>query len=141
MKTLLGKLKGALLRLVDRYMPDRTKRLVTLASLWARITDAEKIDDHTLRKLNAVMVLSNSDQALRAPMELSQVIWHGKNSDEVINRARLKARLESNEDLDVVAQEIEQALPSCLNYSQGNPRKDIRALLIAIRSGTVAAAQ
>lgn len=69
--------------LLGRHLPGRTKRLIFLASLTARLKDSTDLSHDTLSRLNQLMVLANSDSAIRLPVQLSRVIWHGNMPKEI----------------------------------------------------------
>jgi hypothetical protein len=126
-----GKQGGWLSRFLDVHLPPRMKRLVFLASLTARLRGSETFDDDTLRKLNKLMVLANSENALRLPIQLSRAIWNGKTAYEITHDT-LQQGDESfgKERLKSLAHCVITAMPSWLRYGDDSDiEKDLNCLL------------
>lgn len=115
---------------LETHLPNRTKRLVFLASLTARLKGSETFDQETLHKLNKVMILSSSDSALKLPVQLSRAIWHGKTSYEIFN-AELDATCSLNQAyLKELASRVISAMPAWLRYASDDAiEHDVEQLL------------
>lgn len=117
--------KSLLSGLLRRLLPTRTKRLILFASLSARLCDDKtKFNSATLHKLNAVMALSNEDQALALPVHLSRVIWKKDSGNVVLYPTQMDTK--PTED---VINAILNEIPSWLKY--GN-RKGMREDLVQL---------
>ena len=120
---------------LDRYLPRRTKRLMFLASFFARVKDGQvegepQIDDPVLEKLNHLMQLSSSDSALRLPVHLSRAIWRGKTLTDICGKEILTEQV-TPEVIEHAIKQIIMAMPKWLRY--GRPEdieKDVRQLLV-----------
>lgn len=120
---------------LDRYLPRRTKRLMFLASFFARVKDGQvegepQIDDPVLEKLNRLMQLSKSDSALKLPIHLSKAIWRGKTLTDICGESIL-ADQTSPDMIEHATKQIIMAMPKWLRY--GRPEdieKDVRQLLV-----------
>lgn len=117
-----------------RYLPRRTKRLMFLASFFARVKEGQQgtasYDDPMLQKLNKLMSLSNSDAALKLPVHLSKVIWHGKTFSEIVDVPVLQEQI-TPDLIEQATRQIIAAMPSWLRY--GRPEdiaKDVKQLLV-----------
>lgn len=125
MMTLLGMngvLRKGFVGLLQEYLPNRTKRLVFLASLAARLKGSESFDTETLHKLNRIMELGKSDSALKLPYGLSRAIWHGKTSYELLSAEYAESSLDSVRKAEMTARII-NAMPNWLRYG---PDQDIK---------------
>lgn len=115
--------------ILQQHLPNRTKRLVFLASLCARLKETETFDNATLQKLNQVMALSNTESALKLPVQLSRAIWRGKSSYEIFNADVQKEPLEQR-SIPQMAMRVLAAMPSWLRYeSDAAIKKDVMHLL------------
>ena len=68
-----------------KVLPPKTKRLIFLTSLTARIKDTDVFDVDTVRKLNHVMSLAHRDSELTVPVSLNRVIWHNQTACNILN--------------------------------------------------------
>lgn len=126
--------------LLANYLPRRTKRLMFLASFFGRVKEGQQsdvgqqanapYDDPMLQKLNKLMGLSNSDAALKLPVHLSKVIWHGKTFSEIVDVPVLEEQI-TPDLIERAAKQIIAAMPRWLRY--GRPEdieKDVKQLLV-----------
>jgi hypothetical protein len=112
---LRGGIRAKAALFLESRLPARTKRLVFLASLSARLKGSDTFDNETLHKLNQVMVLCNTESALKLPVQLSRAIWHGKTSYEIFNANLSSPQLERNIIRQAALRAI-SAMPSWLRY-------------------------
>lgn len=96
---------------LSKLLPDRTKRLVVLSSLYALMCGTTSFDSRTINKLNQVMKLGNTDKALEFPMQLSSVIWRGIDGKVIIYPP---TNLQS---ISEIIEGIMNKIPKCLMYS------------------------
>jgi hypothetical protein len=109
------------------------KRLVHLASLGALIKGSTTCDDATLNKLNTVMALGGSDQALKLPMLLHRAIWDGRVQH--LDLAPEAPFMASPEDMAELTSHCVQATPKWLRYGEeGVIQHDVKKLLSVFRS-------
>ena len=87
MKFIGIKIRNSFTKMLNLHLPKRTKRLVFLASLTARLKGSSAFDDKTFNKLNQIMCLASSDSALKLPVQLSKVIWQGRTQFDIRNEA------------------------------------------------------
>lgn len=78
------------------HLPRRMKRMILLASVSGRLKEPSSFNNETLAKLNRVMEMSKRDDAIMYPVYLSQAIWYGKTSREIIEDE--PSTLTGNED-------------------------------------------
>lgn len=122
-------LRELFIKNLEQHLPRRTKRLLFLASLSARVKEEPEFDNETLHKLNRLMELSNSDSALKLPIHLSRVIWQGKTIQEICGEEIVKGQL-TPDRIQLAAQRVQSLMPSWLRY--GRPEditKDLKQLL------------
>ncbi len=125
-----GAIKKAVSRFLNKHLPSRTKRLVFLASFAARLKESTVLEKETIQKLNKVLTLATTDEALMFPVQLSRVIWHGKTSYEICNEDLSEGSLSSNRIAEV-ANAIMAAMPEWLRYDDASViEKDVEVLLV-----------
>jgi len=112
-----------------KHLPNRTKRLVFMASLTARLKGSDTFTDDTLRKLNTIMSLSNSDSAMKLPVHLSRVIWRGKGSYEIFNDNVDKSSLTQTQIKNAISRALD-AMPAWLRYCDDAViEKDVQCII------------
>lgn len=118
---------------LSKHLPDRTKKLMFLASLGARLSKRTTFDQGTLHKLNKVMDLCSDDSALKLPVQISQAIWKGDKGVEVLRPDQNIAEM-SEEQLEKAVDQLMKASPVWLRYSTTDSpdeiRQDIKTLLL-----------
>ena len=57
-------------------VPDKSKRLFVLASLYARLLRVQPNDKDKIEELNQLLKLSRDTNALLFPVAISQWVWH-----------------------------------------------------------------
>lgn len=116
--------------LINKIIPDRTKRLVLLASLMAELVDLKSFNKETLQKLNAVMHLCTYIDAMKLPISLSNVIWHGKTSYELFNTKDIVHADLNTAAIKTLSESIVDKVPTWLRYGDTSTIvKDIQELL------------
>jgi hypothetical protein len=110
-----GAIRKGVVSLLRDHLPNRTKRLVFLASLAARLKGSDTFDSETLHKLNRVMELGKTDSALKLPYELSRAIWQGKTSYEILDLDFTSSSFNQARK-EEMSQRIINAMPSWLRY-------------------------
>lgn len=65
-------------RRLDEKLPTDAKRALLVASLSAKANLCDSLHPETLSKLNEVLALCHSPDALRIPANLKSVIWKGE---------------------------------------------------------------
>jgi len=121
-----------LINFLKRHLPNRTKRLVFLASLTARLKNTEFFDIETLKKLNKIMVLASNDNAIGLPICLSHVIWHGRSACNIlsIDNKENEAIVIDGRNIDKMTSSVFSGMPSWLSYGeQESIKNDIHKLL------------
>lgn len=122
--------KRGMISLLDSQLPRRTKRLIFLASFSARMKNERQFDNDTLEKLNKLMVLSNSDSALKLPIHLSKVIWNGRTLNDICADSFAEGPL-STDRVAVAAEQIVNRMPNWLRYGRRNDIvADVKKLLL-----------
>lgn len=129
LSTITGAIRGSFADFLTETLPIRTKRLVFVASLTARLKDADAVDSETLKKLNQVMALANSASALKLPIQLSKVIWRGRKSIDILK----DVMVDSAGTTDTIGKKLTDAvdaMPAWLRYAEAcDMEQDVRQLL------------
>jgi len=100
-----------------------------MASLTARLKGSDTFTDDTLRKLNTIMSLSNSDSAMKLPVHLSRVIWRGKGSYEIFNDNVDKSSLTQTQIKNAISRALD-AMPAWLRYGDDAViEKDVQCII------------
>jgi hypothetical protein len=117
MQRLTARLKSGVASLLESSLPGRTKRLILFTSLAARAKETQDLDVTTLRKLNSLMDLAGSEDAMKWPASLSRAIWDGKRSVDAIEMLGKGGPLPEATIRDLV-QQIKACIPRCLRYGR-----------------------
>lgn len=117
------------LGLVGASFPERTKRLIFLASFSARLRDQDSFDRETVHKLNEVMALASNEQSINLPVHLSKVIWRDRVIHDLATKDVLSTPNFSKEGLQDLVERVLEAMPAWLRYAEGKMREDIVRLL------------
>lgn len=112
-------MQGRFTGFLHRHVPNRTKRLIFVTSLSARLKDTQTLDNATLAKLNQVMVLSHTEDAMKLPVQLSRAIWNGKSAREIFN-ADLPKEMLCRGRIKELASAAIAAMPAWLHYGEPN---------------------
>ncbi len=119
-------------RFLYRLLPNRTKRMIVLASVFAAIEDIRDPDKRILAQLNTLFKLARVESAIAFPMMISSFVWREVKTTHDLSEfrncpdrkfARVRANLFLNK------------IPSWLVYSnQQVIRRDLEQLLQSIDS-------
>jgi hypothetical protein len=114
--------------LAERCLPERTKRLMFLASFSAQLKDPKEMNGELLHKLNVLLSLSVDDNALKLPVHLSHAIWRNRPLEPGV---RLSLKAESLQDRAYsISRKVVAAMPSWLRYGDdASMSKDVVDLL------------
>lgn len=74
---------GLIKKLVGALLPDRMKRIIFISSFVAHIQDCTKPDKDLLSKINKLLLLSQDDITLFAPMKIHSQIWNSIELKEI----------------------------------------------------------
>jgi hypothetical protein len=100
--------------MLDRHLPERTKRLLFLASFSAQLKAPQEFNREMLHKLNKMLDLSADDAALKFPIHISRAIWRNRPFDTGV---RFDARaLQEQTDVRGFGMRIVSAMPKWLRY-------------------------
>jgi hypothetical protein len=117
MQRLTARLKSGVANLLEMSLPSRMKRLILFSSIAAKAKETQDLDITTLRKLNSLMDLAGSEEAMRWPASLSRAIWDGKTSVDAIALLSKGGPLPESTIRDLV-QQIKDACPRWLRYGR-----------------------
>lgn len=93
-------------------LPSRIKRMVMIVSLYSLYKGVDNVKEDTLHKLNRLLVLSHSDEALQFPRYLSTVIWNGRGKEEVLSKEIIEGKLNRPNLREAIKSIYEKAPPS-----------------------------
>lgn len=68
---------------MQKKLPRRTKRIIFVAAIAGRLEKTNTLSAESLMKLNTVLKLSRSEDALKLPVYLNEVIWRGQALDNL----------------------------------------------------------
>lgn len=132
-----GVFKGGLASVLGKHLSGKTKRMVFLASLSARLKSDSKEeigqfadDDETLAKLNEVMALAHRTSSTKLPVVLSKVIWQGQTVELIAQEDVRTSKPFTKERLQQISARVLDAMPSWLRYdSDPVIKSDVTKLL------------
>lgn len=110
--SLTTRLKSQFTSLLETKLNERSKRMIVLASLFAKTYNGEngKIDIEIARKLNELLHLSNADGGIMLPIQLSRFIWKDGVTTIELQGADLDTKIRE------AAQQISNQVPQWLRY-------------------------
>ena len=114
--------------LMGNKLPLRIKRLIFISSVFGNTTK-ETVNTETLKRLNLVMQLASSENALGFPVLLSHAIWRGKdvvyvNAEDILNS-------EKQSDFSKYIKQIVSSAPSWLKYdSEAGMEQDLKQMFL-----------
>ena len=108
---LVERFKNAASEKLKKYLPERTKRLILLASIYGEVMKHTALRKESLEKLNELMQLSHDVNAIKFPVHISKVIWRSKTAENII------CGLDGNDCEQTLAKSIVSIVPNCLKYS------------------------
>lgn len=129
MLRLTASLKSGAASFLEMSLPGRMKRLILLTSIAAKAKETQDLDETTLRKLNNLMNLAGSEDAMKLPASLSKAIWDGKTSVDAMAMLSKGGPLPESTIGDLVKQ-IKASVPNWLRYGrEGDLDADLEKLL------------
>jgi hypothetical protein len=66
---------------LQRKLSRRSKRIIFVAAIAGSLENTDTLSDESLVKLNAVLKLTSSEDALKLPVYLNEAIWRGRSLD------------------------------------------------------------
>lgn len=127
MKPVTDVITGGLASLASRVLPERTKRLMFLASFSAHLKETNQMSGEALRKINELFKLSADDNALKFPVHLSHAIWRNRPLEPGVRQSI------TSEDIrpraQALASKVIAAMPQCLRYNEAKMSQDVVDLL------------
>lgn len=129
---------------LDNVLPNRMKRLILLSSLYAKINSVSEPDKAIALKLNQVLSLSKSHEALLFPMQLGNRLWRDSIKVECGNSKSLKINSFSEiaiasltrTEMRIVSDQILKTIPQWLKYGSNRQMKqDLTILLSSYQTG------
>lgn len=121
---LTERFKNAASEKLKTYLPDRTKRLILLASIYGMVVNREVLRRESIKKLNELMELSSDDNAIMFPVHISKVIWRNKGAENII------CGIDGKGCEQTLAKSLVDIVPNCLKYSTYEQMlEDIQKLL------------
>lgn len=131
MKPVTDVITGRMASLAAKCLPERTKRLIFLASFSAQLKDPKEMSNELLHKLNKVLELSADDAALKFPVHLSHAIWRNRPLEPGVKQT-LRAndfRPRAAQAITALSAKIIAAMPSCLRYDEDKMSEDVQKLI------------
>lgn len=140
-------LRNVLVRTVGKMLPNRTKKLILLSSLHAKINSVSKPDRAIAKKLNQTMALSTSYDALLFPMQLGNRFWKSSISVECGGNNHIKIKdlgdiafaTLSKAQMRIVSDQILKIVPDWLMYaSKRQMKQDLTKMLASYQEPELA---
>lgn len=131
MKPVTDVITGGLASLAMRVLPERTKRLMFLASFSAHLKETNEMSGELLHKLNKMFELSVDDNALKLPVHLSRAIWRNRPLEAGVKQTLRvdDIRPRSTPAISAIANKIIAAMPACLRYDEAKMSEDVTKLI------------
>jgi hypothetical protein len=118
-------------RILGQFLPDRTKRMMFLASFSARVKDSPVMDIEVMKKLNRVLTLSSSESALKLPIHLSHAIWRGRSFVDICGEPEILEGRITPDRVQSASRKAVLEMPSWLRYSKIEEiERDVKLLLV-----------
>lgn len=121
-------------RILEKILPDRTKRLIFVSSFLAHIQICDSSDRNLISKLNLLLDLSADDNALVLPMQWHERIWSDVHVDKILHDKGIEIS-NINQILEIefmspkvrtLSEDIIKAMPKWLKYdSNTRMRSDL----------------
>lgn len=133
MNRVSGLFQASFSGLLGGILSERMKRLVFLASFSARMKNqaSTPFDHETVHKLNQLMTLCSTEEAIQFPVILNKVIWRGRTVFEIVaDQQILSSYPFDKERLQQLASRVLEAMPKWLRYGTDDTiRGDVEKLL------------
>jgi hypothetical protein len=131
MKPVTNVITGGLASLATRVLPERTKRLMFLASLSAHLKETNQMSTESLRKINELFSLSADDNALKFPVHLSHAIWRNRPLEPGVRQSLTSEDKlpKAGPAIAAIARKVIDAMPACLRYDEPKMESDVVDLL------------
>ena len=123
----LSAMGGKLCSFLGCGLPSRTKRLILVTSLTARVKNDPDLDRATLKRLNELLDLCSSENAMRLPAHLSSVIWNGESVASIQPALVGKEQIADKKVSELVLY-FKQSIPLWLRYDDAEVESDLRQL-------------
>jgi hypothetical protein len=106
-------------RILGQFLPDRTKRMMFLASFSARVKDSP------------VMDIEVSESALKLPIHLSHAIWRGRSFVDICGEPEILEGRITPDRVQSASRKAVLEMPSWLRYSKIEEiERDVKLLLV-----------
>ena len=114
---------------MSKLLPKHGKRIIFVSSLYAQVTQLERMKADVVSKLNSVMNLAYREEALHLPAAISRVVWRNSRVGQVLTRELL------NQDIDEkkmreVSQSVVKLTPVWMRYGDKDMENDVRSLIL-----------
>lgn len=107
-------------------LPTRVKRFIFVAVLSAKVQRVKDFDISTLRKINDVLDVCNSEKAMKLPVHLNQVIWNGELVCDMHRLMSLDGKEEQEPLVQYFTRLAMDSMPKWLRYGRaGDTQKDL----------------
>jgi len=124
----LSRLTGRVLNALLSLLPDRTKRMMFVASVAGAAQEKDDLGDEVLSRLNGLMKLCSSDRAMELPVKLNKVIWNGEVVHDV-NRVAQENGKASPEAMAEALAKLKDSMPAWMRYDGDMVDADLKTLV------------
>lgn len=115
------------------------KRIMFISSLYAQITQLERLKADTVSKLNAVMGLATREEAIQLPVTFSRAIWRGKDISSVLTPTLMDQQDVDQNEIQRVAKQLIAMAPAWMRYPEQDMERDLTHFLLNGRELAAAA--
>ena len=124
--------KSRILRVLFHILPSRTKRMVFLTTLTAKVTGLKEMDREKRIHLQSQFALCKDPDAISLPLAYNEKIWGNRPIDELIERVQNEPSSTgfTEQEMTRMARQIVAMMPCWLVYTQTMEIvKEVRQLL------------
>lgn len=110
-------------QLIRAFSSNHGRRIMFITSLYFRIKRLDKLKEDAIAKLNAIMHLASSDEAMRLPALLSGFVWRNIPIDQVLTQEYLDREI-SEEKAHVISERVVGLTPKWARYDSDEVMQD-----------------
>ncbi len=112
--TMIQRLVGFL---ISKFTSRHGKRIIFITSLYFQVVRIEQLKADVIKKLNQVMSLSSSEDALLFPAAISGLLWKGHDISQTLCEADLAQPI-SRERAQEISARVVDRMPACIRYAR-----------------------
>ena len=114
--------------LMSKVTSRHGKRIIFVTSLYFKVVRIERLKTDAIAKLNTIMQLATSEDALRLPAALRGMVWRFSELPEALNEEILDTEVSMEEALEL-SEKVVAASPVWVRYGRDDMVKDVLDLI------------